>query len=150
MKMLIPGVIVGIVAAILILLCGCRTVKYVPVEHTTYRTVNHTDTIQAVDSVIYRDTVSCTTQGDTVLKTQIKWRILRRNVYKAQVDTVNHTDTIVRVVKEPVGKATEKQTTIQKIKSSLRWLLAGFAIGIMLTIILNRYCKRIITYFFHS
>lgn len=92
--LLLSAAIGAAVCALITMLCSCRTVKYVPVEHTTYRTINRTDTVRAVDSVIMRDTVSYTTRGDTVVKTQIKWRTVVRNAYKVKMDTVWLKDTV--------------------------------------------------------
>lgn len=148
-RLLLSAAVGAVVCALITMLCSCRTVKYVPVEHTTYRTINRTDTVRAVDSVIFRDTVSYATVGDTVVKTQIKWRITQRNVYKAHVDTVNHTDTIVKTVKAENAagkKVTARQSFAKRVLHAFQWLCFGIVLGI----ILNRYGKKIFNYFIHS
>lgn len=147
--LLLSAAIGAAVCALITMLCSCRTVKYVPVEHTTYRTINRTDTVRAVDSVIMRDTVSYTTRGDTVVKTQIKWRTVVRNAYKVKMDTVNHTDTIVKTVKAENAagkKVTARQSFAKRVLHAFQWLCFGIVLGI----ILNRYGKKIFNYFIHS
>lgn len=87
-------------------LCGCKTVKFVPVPeyHTLYKT--RVDTVQRWDSIYFRDSVYVAAKGDTVYLTKTHWRERFRNVYHVKVDTVMQRDS-VRVpypVEKPLTK----------------------------------------------
>lgn len=75
-------------------LCGCKTVKFVPVPeyHTLYKM--RVDTVQRWDSVYFRDSVYIAVKGDTVYLTNTHWRERFRNVYHVKADTVMQLDSI--------------------------------------------------------
>lgn len=87
MRALIPALI-----AVLILLTGCTRKIYVPVEDT----VTRTDTVYSakfrVDSVIFRDSITVMTKGDTVFLTKyrdrFRVRLITDTVYKTRYDSV--------------------------------------------------------------
>lgn len=101
-------------------LCGCKTVKFVPVPeyHTLYKT--RVDTVQRLDSVYFRDSVYIAVKGDTVFLTKTHWRERFRNVYHIKADTVMQRDSI------PVPYPVEKPLTKWQ-----RWKmdLGGWAMG---------------------
>lgn len=113
--------------AILLALCavlfyGCRTVEYVPVEHTVVRTDTLRQTAFRVDSVFRHDSVAVYVSGDTVRITQ--WRdryrvkMLTDTLYKSVSDTVRVCESY------PVEK---KLTKWQQAKMEL----GGFAFALL-------------------
>lgn len=104
------------------LLCGCRTVEYVPVEHTVVRIDTLRQTALRVDSVFRHDSVTVYVSGDTVRITQ--WRdryrvkILTDTLYKSVSDTVR--------VREPYP-VEKKLTKWQQAKMEL----GGFAFALL-------------------
>lgn len=86
----LPWIVCGVLAVVL-LLAGCRTVKYVPVE--TVRTDSIYLNRVRLDSVTRYDSIYVRDAGDTV--TVERWRYLYRDrrltdtVYVARVDTVS-------------------------------------------------------------
>ena len=113
--------------AILLALCaallyGCRTVEYVPVQHTVVRTDTLRQTALRVDSVFRHDSVAVYVSGDTVRITQ--WRdryrvkMLTDTLYKSVSDTVR--------VREPYP-VEKKLTKWQQAKMEL----GGFAFALL-------------------
>lgn len=92
--------------AILSVLTGCRSVRYVaaPEYHTEYKT--GVDSFIRRDSVWVKDSVWLWMQGDTVYKERWHTKYNDRYVYRNKKDTVIKTDS-VRVpypVKKKLGK----------------------------------------------
>ena len=87
----------------LLLLCGCKTITYVPTEVP----VEIHDTIKDLNVVIIRDSiyeeVTTTTKGDTVYKDKIKYV----NKYIQQTDTV----TQVKEVPVEITKTITKEVS---------------------------------------
>lgn len=78
-------ILTAIVCVLLgVMLNGCSSTKYVPVERVTH----HTDTLYKVkarvDSILLRDSVSVMQRGDTVIVTKYRDRLR----YSERVDTV--------------------------------------------------------------
>lgn len=81
-----------VIFTLLFLLCACASTRYVPVESGAVRT----DTVYSVkfrtDSVMLRDSVSVTQNGDTVVITRYKdrYRVSERvdTVYQSVRDSV--------------------------------------------------------------
>lgn len=95
---------------IIFLATGCRTIRYVPVEH---HTVEYKDR-HVIDSIYNRDTVQIYTRGDTVFNNVIKWR------ERFRVDTLTYfkTDSVPVIVE--VDKYINQLTKWQK------WRLNAF------------------------
>ena len=80
-----------IILMVSLLLTGCKTIKYYPVETVRHDTVY----IQSVklDSIIVRDSVHITEKGDTVtefrLKYIYKYKDRTDTLYLSRVDTVS-------------------------------------------------------------
>ncbi len=108
-------------------LCGCKTVKFVPVPeyHTLYKT--RVDTVQHRDSVYFRDSVFIAAKGDSVFLTKMHWRERFRNVYHVKVDTVLQRDSIR--VPYPVEKPLTKWQ---------RWKMdaGGWAMGVAAVLVI--------------
>ena len=71
--------------SVVILLGGCKSVKYIPIETVTHDTIKQIsiDTIQHYE----RDSVIIETKGDTVFKTA--WRTRIDNIVKIKHDTAD-------------------------------------------------------------
>ena len=94
-------VILGIVVLLIMSVCSCHTVRYVPVEavkhDSLYLSTVSTDSVYIKDSVLIM-------KGDTV--TEYRWRYIYK--YKDRIDTVyvNRTDSVQ--VPYPVEKKLSK------------------------------------------
>lgn len=85
-------------------LCGCSTVRYLPATHDSVRTDTLWVSALRVDSVVERDSIVVVTRGDTVYKTawRDRYRYLRLTdtVYRAVCDSV-YVERVVEVEKPP-------------------------------------------------
>ena len=103
----------------MILVCSCRTVKYVPVEtvkvDTTYINKLQRDSIYMLDSVYVKE------KGDTVLIEKYKYlfrdKFVRDTLYMAKTDSIQ------------VPYLVEKELTIWQY---LKLELGGWAFGIVI------------------
>lgn len=102
----------AMLAVMLVMLTGCRSVKYVPVTEYRDRYVSKTDSFIKTDSVYLHDSVSVFTKGDTVYMTKTRYKDRIRLVYHTKTDTVAVHDSIPYPVKVEVEK---KQTFIDKM-----------------------------------
>lgn len=112
----------------ILLMLGCKSVKYIPVETTKTRT-EYVDRFKT-DSIHVRDSVFVLVKGDTIIKDRIRTvyrdRFGRDTIYVSQRDTI-HEPYPVEIVKEKY-----------KVPKSLWWLvilLAGLSIPSILKII---------------
>lgn len=94
-------VIISIVVLLIMSVCSCHTVRYVPVETVKYDSL-YLSTV-STDSVYVKDSVLII-KGDTV--TEYRWRYIYK--YKDRIDTVyvNRTDSVQ--VPYPVEKRLTK------------------------------------------
>ena len=118
--------------SVVILLGGCKSVKYIPVETVTHDTIKQIsiDTIQHYE----RDSVIIETKGDTVFKTA--WRTRIDNIVKIKHDTVKQVKKVDIPVPIPVE---EKYPLKNKLALFMRGMLLGGILvgGIFLLIILK-------------
>lgn len=123
----------------LLCLCGCRTVRYVPVPeyHTLYKT--RIDTVQRSDSVYFWDSVYIAAKDDTVYLTKTHWRERFRNVYHVKADTVMPRDSVR--VPYPVEKPL---TWWQRRKMDLGGWAMGVAVAFVILVIIKvtKICSR--------
>lgn len=121
----LTGALWGLAVLIVIsLLCGCKTVKYVPVE--TVRTDSVYVDRFARDSVYLRDSVYINrwTYGDTVFVDKVSVKYLYRDRWRH--DTV----AIVRVDNVQVPYPVEKQLTKwEEFKHGFQWFFIGVVIA---------------------
>ena len=114
-----------ILTACLLLLCGCKHVKYVEVERVRTDTlevvVHKKDSVHVFDSVYVKEQM----KGDTVLVCSVKWRT--QYVEKQVHDTVLHVvrDSVPVPVTE-VKEVQHSQTFWEKICSGC-WNTAALA-----------------------
>lgn len=123
------------IIVLVLAICSCRSVKYVPVETVKHDSI-YINKVQ-VDSVYHRDSIYVVDKGDTVFL--YKDRYIYK--YKDRTDTVYVTNTDSIHVPYPV----EKELTLwQQIKLELGGWALGFmiiAILLIIGIIVYRYRK---------
>lgn len=102
----------AMLAVMLVMLTGCRSVKYVPVTEYRDRYVSKTDSFIKTDSVYLHDSVSVFTKGDTVYIAKTRYKDRLRFVYNTKTDTVAVHDSIPYPVKVEVEK---RQSAIDKV-----------------------------------
>lgn len=125
---------VCLVSVLSLLLCGCRSKKYVevpvPVEKIQYvdRYINKTDSFVKMDSVFFHDSISVYVRGDTVY--QDKWH------YKDRIQLVktNSKDTVIVTRIDSIPKIVYKYITKESAQSKTS-VIKEVAIGIVLAII---------------
>lgn len=120
--------IMAIIAALL--LCGCRSIQYVPVETVKKEYVSKTDTFVKRDSIYKRDSVMVTVKGDTVFVNS--WNVTYKDRWRERIktDTVFRTDSIS--VPYPVEK---NLTKWQKMKMDFGGMaMGGFLFCVILSI----------------
>lgn len=100
----------AMLAVMLVMLTGCRSVKYVPVTEYRDRYVSKTDSFIKTDSVYLHDSVSVFAKGDTIYMTKTRYKDRFKIVYNDKSVTVH--DSIPYPVKVEVEK---KQTFIDKV-----------------------------------
>lgn len=120
-------------------LCGCKTVKFVPVPeyHTLYKT--RVDTVQHRDSVYFRDSVYIAAKGDTVYLTKTHWREQFRNIYHVKTDTIMQRDSVR--IPYPVEKPLTKW---QRWKMDLGGWAMGVAAVLVILLVVRLFKIRII------
>lgn len=112
----------------ILLMSGCKSVKYIPVKTTETRT-EYVDRFKT-DSVHVRDSVFMIVKGDTVFKD--RWRTVYKEVYIRDTIHVSERDTI----REPYPVEIVKEK--YKVPKSLWWLvilLAGLSVPSILKIL---------------
>lgn len=110
----------------ILLMLGCKSVKYIPVE--TIKTKTEFVDRFKTDSVYVRDSVFVLVKGDTVIKD--RWRTVYKEVYVR--DTIFRQDTI----REPYPVEVVKEK--YRVPKSLWWLvilLAGLSIPSVIKIL---------------
>lgn len=126
----------AMLAVMLVMLTGCRSVKYVPVTEYRDRYVSKTDSFIKTDSVYLHDSVSVFTKGDTVYMMKTRYKDRLRFVYNTKTDTVAVHDSIPYPVKAEVEK---KQSAIDKLLTGLGkiagMLLVVFAVLIVYNLV---------------
>ena len=112
----------------ILLMSGCKSVKYIPVKTTETRT-DYVDRFKT-DSVHVRDSVFVMMQGDTVYRD--RWHTEYREVYVRDTIHASERDTI----REPYPVEIVKEK--YKVPKSLWWLvilLAGLSVPSILKIL---------------
>lgn len=92
---LVAAFVVGVaVCALLTLLTGCRSVRYVsvPEYHTEYKA--RVDSVLKHDSVWVHDSVMVRLVGDTVWRDRWHTETAYRYLYKTKTDTILKTDSV--------------------------------------------------------
>lgn len=123
-------------AVMLVMLTGCRSVKYVPV--TEYRYVSKTDSFIKTDSVYLHDSVTVFAKGDTVYIAKTRFKDRLRFVYNAKTDTVAVHDSIPYPVKVEVEK---KQSAIDKVLTGLG-KMAGILLVVFVVLIVYNLIRK--------
>ena len=112
-----------IILMVSLLLTGCKTIKYYPMEKVRHDTVY----IQSLklDSILVKDSVHITEKGDTVTEFRLKY-IYK---YRDRVDTLYRSNTDTISVPYPIEK---QLTKWQQTKVNY----GGWALGIVFAFIL--------------
>lgn len=108
-----------------ILLIGCKSVQYVPVENTIVKT-EYKNTV-SYDSIYFRDSIYIREKNDTVYIENIKYRYK----YVSNIDTILKNDTITNTIIQEVEVIKE----VNKLKWWQKVLIALGALFIVYTII---------------
>lgn len=127
------------VVAMVLLLTGCKTIEYVPIETVRTDTVKIAHIVTDSVWVWNHDSIVINKQSDTVTIEKWHWRdrwrdrVSHDTIYKSKTDTV-------RV--EAVPRHTEKLTKWQKFRIKLaNWLL--WAVGALVVAIVVRFLRRL-------
>jgi len=124
--------IIAIIAALL--LCGCRSIQYVPVETVKKEYVSKTDTFVKRDSVYKRDSVMVTVKGDTVFVN--RWNVTYKDRWRERIKT----DTVFRTDSIRVPYPVEKKLTMWE---SLKIKAGGF-IFVLFVLAIILYLSRLL------
>lgn len=108
-----------------ILLIGCKSVQYVPVENTIVKT-EYKNTV-SYDSIYFKDSVYIKEKNDTVYIENIKYRYK----YVSNIDTILKNDTITNTIIQEVEVTKE----VNKLKWWQKVLIALGALSIVYIII---------------
>lgn len=124
--------IIAIIAALL--LCGCKSIQYVPVETVKKEYISKTDTFVKRDSIYKRDSILVAMKGDTIYVNH--WNVTYKDRWRERVktDTVFRTDSIM--VPYPVEK---KLTTWESLK-----IKAGGFIFMLFVLAIILYLSRLL------
>lgn len=102
------------------LFSSCTRKVYLPVEHTVYRTDTLRQTALRIDSIYFRDSISLTQHGDTILieKYRDRFRYINRTdtLYQSKTDSIRVSEPYpVEVVKEVAKSLAWWQKTLMWI-----------------------------------
>ena len=115
--------VMAICVFLMLMMSGCRAVRYVTVPEVHTEFVNRTDTIVERDSILRHDSVVVRMAGDTVYVD--RWHTQYRDRWRDRV----RIDSIVRVDSVAVPYPVEKRLTRwQKIRLDLGGWMAGIII----------------------
>lgn len=125
-----------IVALVSLLLSGCQTIKYVPVEVVEKEYITKTDTFIQKDSIVFHDSVYIHSKGDTV------WYEKWHTKYKDRIVTRIVVDSFIKRDSVSVPYMVEKNLTRwQKMKMDFGggaiFALIGMIIAMIIVIILK-------------
>lgn len=108
-----------------IILVGCKSVQYVPVENTIVKT-EYKNTV-SYDSIYFKDSIYIKEKNDTVYIENIKYRYR----YVSNIDTILKNDTITNTIIQEVEVIKE----VNKLKWWQKVLIALGALSIVYVII---------------
>lgn len=95
---------------------GCTSTRYVPVETVRETTTHTTDTLRLVqlrvDTILERDSVAVIMRGDTVWQTRFRYR-MRVQLRHDTVKEVSR-DTVTSYIERPVPYPVEKRVEVEK------------------------------------
>lgn len=128
----------AMLAVMLVMLTGCRSVKYVPVTEYRDRYVSKTDSFLKVDSVYLHDSVSVFVRGDTIFTTKTRYKDRLKYIYNTKTDTVAVHDSIPYPVKVEVEK---KQSAIDKLLTGLG-KIAGMLLVVFVVLIVYNLVRK--------
>lgn len=116
---------------LVLLVTGCTTTKYVPVETIKEKYIN----TYSVDTLIMKDSIFIKEKNDTIYLEQYKY--LYKNVYKSDTVLIKDTVPVIKEVEVPIE--VEKVKIVNELKT---WqivliILGGVLLGIIVYKILR-------------
>lgn len=124
----------AMLAVMLVMLTGCRSVKYVPITEYRDRYVSKTDSFIKTDSVYLHDSVSVFVRGDTIFTTKTRYKDRLKYIYHTKTDTVAVHDSIPYPVKVEVEK---RQSALDKVFTGLGKLAGMLLVVFALLVVYN-------------
>lgn len=128
----------AMLAVMLVMLTGCRSVKYVPVTEYRDRYVSKTDSFIKTDSVYLHDSVNVFVRGDTVFTTKTRYKDRLKYIYNTKTDTVAVHDSIPYPVKVEVEK---RQSAIDKVLTGLG-KIAGMLLVVFAVLVVYNLARK--------
>lgn len=125
-------------AVMLVMLTGCRSVKYVPVTEYRDRYVSKTDSFVKTDSVYLHDSVNVFVRGDTIFTTKTRYKDRLKYIYNTKTDTVAVHDSIPYPVKVEVEK---RQSAIDKVLTGLG-KIAGMLLVVFAVLVVYNLARK--------
>lgn len=125
-------------AVMLVMLTGCRSVKYVPVTEYRDRYVSKTDSFIKTDSVYLHDSVNVFVRGDTIFTTKTRYKDRLKYIYNTKTDTVAVHDSIPYPVKVEVEK---RQSAIDKVLTGLG-KIAGMLLVVFAVLVVYNLARK--------
>lgn len=128
----------AMLAVMLVMLTGCRSVKYVPVTEYRDRYVSKTDSFIKTDSVYLHDSVNVFVRGDTIFTTKTRYKDRLKYIYNTKTDTVAVHDSIPYPVKVEVEK---RQSAIDKVLTGLG-KIAGMLLVVFAVLVVYNLARK--------
>lgn len=128
----------AMLAVMLVMLTGCRSVKYVPVTEYRDRHVSKTDSFIKTDSVYLHDSVNVFVRGDTIFTTKTRYKDRLKYIYNTKTDTVAVHDSIPYPVKVEVEK---RQSAIDKVLTGLG-KIAGMLLVVFAVLVVYNLARK--------
>lgn len=128
----------AMLAVMLVMLTGCRSVKYVPVTEYRDRYVSETDSFIKTDSVYLHDSVNVFVRGDTIFTTKTRYKDRLKYIYNTKTDTVAVHDSIPYPVKVEVEK---RQSAIDKVLTGLG-KIAGMLLVVFAVLVVYNLARK--------
>ena len=132
-------VLVYILCVIILLLTGCKSIEYVPVEKVVKEYVTKHDTIMEKDSVWLHDSVYIHAVGDTIWYERWRTKYVDKWREKIVVDSFIKVDSIPVPYKVEVEK---KLTFWQNTKQNLGGYALVICLGALIYIFARFYLRR--------
>lgn len=119
-----------IIIAVIMLLCGCKSVQYVPIE--SVRTEYVVQERVKYDSIYMRDSIAVKSKADTVYLE--KYKYLYKYMFVNKNDTVIKNDTIN--IPYPVERSLSRW---ESMKMELGGIAMGISIGLIIYLVIKRF-----------
>ena len=108
----VTAIMITVIIAVITLIFGCTTTKYIDRVHTEYK--HSVDTLLRSDSILKWDSVIIEKHGDTIYHNGFHTLYKNNYIYKMKTDTIYKTDSIDKPI-----YIKKKQTIFQKVKNGV-------------------------------